>query len=143
MAASLKLAWTDALSTGNKAIDLQHKYLIDIINELAEAIETGATASAVKKILNLLQYYTEWHFGREELCMDRCQCPAACPNKEAHAYFIETFLAFKAELNASASAGAEEIALRMYKTLTDWLVNHIQKVDAQLAAYSEGDKTNG
>lgn len=140
MNGSLKLAWSDALSTGNKAIDVQHKYLIDIINELAEAIETKTTGTSVRKILNLLQHYTLWHFGREELCMERTNCPAACANKEAHAKFVETFLAFKAEY--TNSGGAEDIALRMYKTLTDWLVNHIQKIDGQLATCSQDDKTN-
>lgn len=141
MSGSLKLSWSDALSTGNKAIDVQHKYLIDIINELAECIETGQATQKVKTILNLLRHYTEWHFEREELCMERTNCPAICPNKAAHGVFIETFKKFSDEYNAGG--GAEDIALRMYKTLTEWLVNHIQGIDAQLATCSQGDKTNG
>lgn len=131
MSSSLKVQWTEALSTGNKATDVQHKYLVDIINELAEAIEGGRAAQSVKKILNLLQYYTEWHFQREEMCMDRFRCPAAAANKEAHGKFIETFLTFRDEFYASG--GSEDIARRMYGALVAWLVAHIQKVDAQLA----------
>lgn len=131
MSSSLKVQWTEALSTGNKATDVQHKYLVDIINELAEAIEGGHAAQSVKKILNLLQYYTEWHFQREEMCMDRFRCPAAAANKEAHGKFIETFLAFRDEFYAGG--GSEDIARRMYSALVAWLVAHIQNVDAQLA----------
>ena len=131
MSASLKVQWSDALSTGNKATDVQHKYLIEIINELAEAIETGKAALSVNKILNLLQYYTEWHFQREEMCMERHRCPAFAANKDAHKQFIDTFLKFKEEF--SSSGGSEDIALRMYHTLVAWLVNHIQKIDSQLA----------
>lgn len=136
---SLKLQWSDALNTGNRATDVQHKYLVDIINELAEAIETGKAAQNVKKILNLLQYYTEWHFEREEKCMHKYQCPAAAHNKDQHRVFIETFLKFKEEF--STSGGSEDIAMRMYTTLTQWLVNHIQKVDVQLGpcVHAEGD----
>ena len=130
MSGSLKLQWSDALNTGNRAIDVQHKYLVDIINELAEAIETGSATQNIKKIIHLLQYYTEWHFGREELCMDRFQCPVAAANKAAHGTFIETFLAFRKEYETSG--GNEDIAMRMYKTLTDWLVSHIMKVDGQI-----------
>ena len=130
MSGSLKLQWSDALNTGNRAIDVQHKYLVDIINELAEAIESGSATQNIKKIIHLLQYYTEWHFGREELCMDRFQCPVAAANKAAHCIFIETFLAFRKEYETSG--GSEDIAMRMYKTLTDWLVNHIMKVDGQI-----------
>ncbi len=130
MSTSLKVQWSDALSTGNKATDIQHKYLIEIINELADAIETGKAARNVSKILNLLQYYTEWHFQREEMCMERFRCPAFAANKEAHSRFIDTFLEFREEFHSSG--GSEGIALRMYQTLVGWLVAHIQKVDAQL-----------
>lgn len=130
MAESLKLEWSDDLSTGNPATDAQHKYLIDIINELAEAIESGHASNKLNSILNLLQYYTEWHFEREEKCMHKLQCPSADANVNAHKQFIETFLSFKKEYKESG--GAEDIAMRMYKTLTDWLVNHIQKIDGQL-----------
>lgn len=131
MSNSLKVQWSDALSTGNRATDVQHKYLIEIINELAEALETGKAAQSVNKILNLLQYYTEWHFEREEMCMERFRCPAYAANKDAHGQFISTFLKFKEEFQSSG--GSEDIALRMYHTLVAWLVNHIQKIDAQLA----------
>jgi hemerythrin len=130
MSESLKVAWSDALSTGDRATDVQHKYLIDIINELAEAIETGKAAQSVKKIINLLQYYTEWHFCREEMCMEKHKCPKAQANKNAHKEFIETFLKFREEYNTSG--GSEEIAVRMHKTLVAWLVVHIQGIDTNL-----------
>ncbi|MDX1984399.1 MAG: hemerythrin family protein [Bryobacteraceae bacterium] len=131
MSDSLKLVWTEALATGDRATDVQHKYLIDIINDLAEAIETGTAAQSIRKILNLLKHYTEWHFEREEMCMERRQCPVAAANKHAHQGFIQTFNSYASEYERSG--GSEDIALRMYKTLTDWLVMHIQKVDTNLA----------
>lgn len=137
MSQSMKVQWSDALKTGNRAIDNQHKYLIDIINDLAGAIESGQTAQSLKKIVNLLQYYTEWHFCNEEGCMERLKCPYAARNKDAHAQFIHTFLAFRAELDGGGDS--HEIATRMYKTLTAWLVQHIQGIDAQLAHVSGED----
>ncbi|MFN7936935.1 MAG: hemerythrin family protein [Bryobacteraceae bacterium] len=129
---SLKLTWSSALESGDRATDVQHKYLIEIINELAEAIETGKAGQSIRKILNLLKQYTDWHFCREELCMERRQCPAAAANKEAHKHFMRTFDAFAEEYKVSG--GSEDIAMRMYKTLTDWLVMHIQKIDTNLAS---------
>ena len=130
MTTSLKIEWDDSLSTGVRSIDVQHKYLIDIINELAEAIEEGHAAAKVKKILNLLRYYAEWHFGREEECMARHVCPFADKNQEAHAYFMRSLDGFQQEYRESG--GSEEIARRMYTELTDWLVSHIKKVDATM-----------
>ena len=133
----MKVEWVDALSTGNRAIDNQHKYLIDIINDLADAIESGHTAQSMKKIVNLLQYYTEWHFCREEDCMNKLKCPVAARNKDAHAQFIETFLAFRKELEGGGDSAS--IATRMYKTLVGWLVQHIQGVDSELR-YVSGEQ---
>ena len=130
MAESLKITWDDSIKTGVRLVDVQHKYLIDIINELAEAIESGEGASKVGKILNLLQYYAEWHFEREELCMDRFVCPAAATNKKAHGHFLETFGAYRNQYRESG--GSDQIALSMYRELTNWLVNHIQGIDGQL-----------
>lgn len=131
MSESLKITFDDSLLTGSRAVDVQHKFLIDIINDLAEAIEQGQAASVVKKTLNLMKYYAEWHFEREERCMEEYECPAAEINKAAHKKFIETFEAFQGEYRQSG--GSDEIALRMYQELTDWLVRHIKKVDGQLA----------
>ena len=130
MGESLKIVWDGSLNTGVKLVDVQHKYLIDIINELAEAIEESKATSKVGEILNLLQYYAEWHFEREELCMHRYECPAAAANENAHKKFIETFKAFRAEYRESG--GSEDIARRMYTELVDWLVRHIQGIDTKL-----------
>lgn len=136
MSESLKVVWNDALLTGHRATDVQHKYLIDIINELAEAIESGKAAQSVKQIINLLRYYTEWHFGREEICMDQWQCPVAAQNKCAHGYFMKTFDDFAKEY--ANNGGSDDIARRMYKELTDWLVKHIQAIDTNLARCDPG-----
>lgn len=127
MTGSLKIDWDGSLNTGNRAIDVQHKYLVGIINDLAGAIEEKKTASSIRKILHLLKYYTKWHFGREEQCMERHKCPVAAANKTAHTKFISTFEQFEVEFRETG--GSEEFAMRMYKELTNWLVMHIQKVD--------------
>jgi hemerythrin len=135
---SLKIGWDDALSSGVRSVDVQHRYFIDIVNELAEAIESGQAAIKVRRILNLMAYYADWHFEREELCMDRYQCPAAEANKQAHKNFLNAFESFEA--NYRQSGGSEEIALRMYQVLTDWLVKHILGTDGKLKdCIHEGD----
>lgn len=128
---SLKVVWSEALETGHLATDNQHKMLIDIINELAEAIETKQTEKKMRTILNLLQYYTEWHFEREELCMTRTQCPVAEKNKSAHCVFLDHLKQFQDEYRTNPS---NDFAERVYKELVNWLVNHIQGIDVHLKA---------
>lgn len=131
---SLKVVWSDAIATGHLATDNQHKMLIDIINELAEAIETKQTDFKMRTILNFLQYYTEWHFEREELCMARVKCPMGEKNKAAHKMFLERLKNFQEEYKINPSV---DFAERVYKELVSWLVNHIQGIDTSLKDFSE------
>lgn len=131
MAVARKLVWDDSFKSGVAAIDAQHKYLFEVINDLGEALANGLGSASVSRALSLVKYYAEWHFGREELCMERFRCPAAAANKAAHGRFLETFRGLEQEYRQRGDSA--EIALRMHQELSDWLVHHIQKIDGQLA----------
>jgi hemerythrin len=125
-----RYAWSEALATGVKSIDVQHRELLIAINDLADAIETGQGEKSVKKLLIFMQYYAQWHFAHEEGCANRYKCPNAAANKKAHEQFVEVFNALSAEYRESNAS--EAIARKMYAQLSDWLVNHIMKLDAQI-----------
>ncbi len=125
-----KLAWDNALTTGELELDAQHRYLIDIFNDLGKAIEEGHSETEMERILGIMRFYVGWHFGREEDCMVKFNCPAAGKNKNAHEVFIEKFNKFHAEYERSR--GSPELALRIHEELSNWIVNHILAVDGQL-----------
>jgi hemerythrin len=127
-----KIVWDDSFSTGEPSVDLQHRYLIKTINELAEALDAGKGRDVVSEILVVTQFYAEWHFQREEDCMERYKCPMADANKNAHAVFIEKFKKFRQDFEKGGATDA--LATRIYTELGDWLVNHILKIDKSLAA---------
>ncbi len=131
--------WDDSLKTGVPAVDVQHKVIIDTFNELETHMAQGIKVVTVKKTLTFLKYYAEWHFEREEKCMDRYHCPYAQLNQQAHAAFLEKFTRLYAEFQQSEDA--EGMARRIHAELSDWLVNHIKGVDAKLAPFvPEEDK---
>jgi hemerythrin len=127
----LQLQWDESLATGEPAIDAQHRYLIGILNELAQAIEEGRGAEAVRHIVAALRGYAEWHFAREERCMARYECPAAAANVEAHGYFMLITLGFQHELRLAGDS--PELALRVYHELSTWIGSHLRRIDGQLA----------
>jgi hemerythrin len=43
------VVWTEQLSVGIKEIDYQHKKLVDLINELNDAMRTGTGNDILKK----------------------------------------------------------------------------------------------
>jgi len=131
--------WDDSVKTGVPLVDVQHKVFFDTFNELEAHLAQGINVATVKKTLTFLKYYAEWHFDREEKCMDKYRCPVATINKNAHAIFLEKFTRMYHEFQESPDA--EDMARRILAELSDWLVNHIKRVDTHLAAsIPEADK---
>ncbi len=125
------ITWDDSMSTGVPAIDAQHKVLFQKFNELSEALSDRAAArDTAEEVLDFLQFYAAWHFGREEKCMDENRCPVAALNKGAHAEFVSTFNQFY--LNWQEGNMTPALANQTYLELQTWLVNHILRVDTQL-----------
>ena len=124
------LEWDNALSTGEASLDGQHRYLVDTLNKLGDAINEGHGNEELARILGVLRFYSGWHFGREEDCMETYHCPAAEKNKKAHAIFIEKFDKFHKEF--TNSGGSNEMALKIHEEISDWIVNHILIVDGEL-----------
>ena len=124
------LEWTHALSTGENSLDNQHRYLVDTLNKLGDAINEGHGIEAIARILGVLRFYAGWHFGKEEDCMEVYHCPAAEKNKKAHSVFIEKFDKYHHEF--TSSGGSNEMALKIHEEISDWIVNHILIMDGEL-----------
>ncbi len=125
-------SWDESLTTGVPGIDMQHKMLIQACNELEGYIERGQGALSVKKTLVFLQFYAEWHFGREEKYMEKYHCPVADANKQAHVRFVERFGELFDQYRESGASSV--VAHQVHAELVNWLVHHIKGTDTQLAA---------
>jgi len=124
------LEWNIALNTGDESLDNQHRYLVDLLNKLGEAITEGHGSDSLARILGALRFYAGWHFGKEENCFETYHCPAAEKNKKAHAVFIEKFDKYHDEFNRLG--GSNELALLIHEEISDWIINHILIVDGEL-----------
>jgi len=125
------LEWDDALTTGDMEIDAQHRYLIDVFNDLGRTIEENQHSKEdIERVLGVMSFYAGWHFGREEDCFAKYNCPAADKNVKAHAVFIEKLSTYRSEIEQTNDF--KELALKLHEELSDWIVNHILAVDGQL-----------
>jgi len=132
-------SWSETFETGIPAIDIQHKEMVRAFNDLAEAIETGRSAATIKKLLVYLQFYAEWHFERETLYGEMCCTPLEEASQQAHIHFHNIFSRLRDEYRASDAS--ESVARRMHTELTDWVIDHVLKVDAVVGNGSR--KLNG
>jgi len=133
-----KYKWSKSIETGDPAIDLQHKQFFVVLYDFAEMLEQGKGAPELKKLLIFLKYYGEWHFGKEEDSVACFNCPMASENNEAHKQYMVTIDSLLEQIRGTDVS--EVFAYLSYKKLTDWLVNHIMKIDKMNAEHIQACK---
>jgi hemerythrin len=127
------LKWDDSLATGFDEVDLQHKKLILIIDDVYHSMQEPAEEYAIlmAKDLKRLTDYTQYHFTEEESFMKK----HSFPGYEAHRKEHEAFIAEVARQIQTLSRAEPEDGFRFYRFLGTWLLNHIAKSDHAWAAY--------
>lgn len=134
--------WTSYLNTGHDMIDNDHRQLVNMINALYDAIAAGKDQDVMGKVLDegrgqqlmgraldaLIVYY-KVHFEREETEMLRIDYPKYLAHKLEH----KNFMLEVGQLKKNFDGGVTLNPVFVGRMLSDWLRNHIAKVDTQLA----------
>ena len=63
------ITWNDVYSVKVKQFDDQHKKLIDLVNQLHDAMKVGKGGQVIGDVLKALIDYTGSHFAAEERLM--------------------------------------------------------------------------
>jgi len=125
------MAWNPALSVKIKQFDDQHKKLVDMVNELHEAMKEGKGSVVLGKILGGLISYTASHFSDEERLMAQYSFPGLTLHKMEHEKLVKQVL----DLQEKFKAGKPILTLDVMNFLKDWLVKHIQGDDKKYGEY--------
>ena len=130
-------SWRPDLSVNVAFIDKQHQFLINLINRVHDAIENADAAEIVEALLDM-QQYTRVHFAEEEELMRKYDYPGLQNHIDLHRAFVEKTEQFLDELERNPLAVTTELS----SYLMNWLMTHIQTVDADYGRYIAGlDRT--
>lgn len=119
------IEWADNISVGVKLFDEEHKELINFINKLNNALQIQSTKKTMEEILAGLVNYTKIHFKHEEEAMLKYNYPDYLKHKEEHDRLTSQVTEFHERLNS----GKSSFSLELMDFLSNWLINHIQKID--------------
>lgn len=117
------MQWTQDLETGIHVIDDQHKRIINYINELDHAAQTGS-AEEVQHVLEGLLDYTVTHFEFEEELQEKAGYPFLKAHQRVHEIFMKRIAAFRERAN-----DGEDIVPELLSMLKVWLSSHIKGDD--------------
>jgi hemerythrin len=129
------IAWDKSMSVGVETLDHDHKRLLELFNELLSSGIANRSKEDLSRLLQELADYTETHFSREELCMEKGGYPDIEAHKQAHRYFVDEVERQKAEFSDS---DAVMLRIDLILLLKEWLLEHIQGVDKKYTPYVAG-----
>lgn len=81
--------WSPKFSVNIKAIDVQHRELVNILNRLCGAVTKDEGNKAIAEILDALMSYTQTHFALEENLMQQAKFVDYETHKLEHKKLIE------------------------------------------------------
>lgn len=122
--------WDEQCNVGIAEIDQDHKGLVDLINDLYEAMQDGSGGALLLPIFSALKHYTETHFAKEERYMVECDAPDQTNHFQEHKLMVAKL----ADLESRHRSGEAAISLQTLTFLRDWLKNHICVVDQAMAS---------
>lgn len=125
------ISWNKNYSVGIEEMDIQHKQLLLIMNNLNDAILAGKGKEALKEVFVELADYTLHHFGDEE----RLLRDHSYPEREAHLKMHRDLENKIAEYKQMIEDGLTVVGSDILDFLKKWLVNHILVNDKKYGAF--------
>ena len=124
---AVKFEWNEVYELGISEIDLQHKKLIDISNDLFDVVTKGDEnfKISMSKILKNLTDYTVYHFTSEEQFMAKYGYQGTPMHKIAH----DNFVSEVTQQIKKLENGSKEDVLLFYDYIANWILTHIAKAD--------------
>jgi hemerythrin len=125
------IQWDEKYSVQVEEMNRQHKKLIDLINELYDAMGKGKGKEVLGKIITELLNYTVYHFTAEEKLFNQFNYPEIVAQKAMHKLFIDKVNDFKNQFES----GRLSLSIEITDFLSEWLKKHIMIEDKKYGSF--------
>jgi len=125
------ITWSKDFSVNVREIDVQHKLLVEKINQLHQSLLDNKGREAQKIIIQEMTDYANVHFETEEKYMRSLNYPAYQLHKAEHEKFAEKAYELQMRINRTGYV----LTLEILSFLKNWLQEHILGTDKQYSAF--------
>lgn len=125
------IVWENSYSVNLPDIDEQHKKLIEIINQLYDAIKRGKGSEIINALLQDLLQYTEFHLNYEIQLMRKYEFEGVDEHEEIH---NKLFKQVERLIN-QAKTDTFITSVDTLNFLMDWLMQHVCIHDKEFGEY--------
>lgn len=123
------IEWRKEFETGIADVDHEHRELVDLINELHEAVRVDADRDTISNFLGEVFARISAHFALEETVMRKHRYDEYEAHKAEHEKLLDEIRDIMDAHEASDSADYQST---LSTTIRDWFVNHFKNKDARL-----------
>lgn len=123
--------WNDKFSVSVESMDKQHKYFLDLLNNLNDQIQQKNDDETVTVAMHKLFNYAAFHFRDEENILNATGFTGLKEQHRDHGFFMEQVK----QMEESIKHGDRVQLGSVVSFLKDWFVNHIMSEDKKYAAY--------
>ena len=129
----MTLVWRKQLEIGDEKIDIDHKYLICLINTVELALRIAEHRDVLPTTLAQLVEYTHTHFEREESIMLAIHYTHYDRHKHQHQLLIRELVAIQQKIEEKGDGVFSSEECDAVATLfRHWLLDHLVKEDMLL-----------
>jgi len=125
------IEWDNNMSVNVEEIDMQHKKLVAMINQLNDAMAKRKGRDVLGSIIDGLVSYATTHFATEEKYFDMFKYPDAPSHKKEHTDFVKRV----GEFQDGFKKGDLALTIEVMRFLKDWLTKHILGTDKKYGPY--------
>jgi len=125
------IKWEQSLSIGVPEIDMEHKYLIVLVNKIHDDFIAGRVGNKLSVSFAQLIKYTDRHFKNEESLMSAINYPLLEEHKLQHDNLTEQATL----LSEKYVTGEDNISVKTLEFLKDWIFEHVISQDLKIAKY--------
>ena len=133
------MEWTDEFSVGVAEIDLDHKKLLALLNDLHDAVEAGAGHKVLGEVLDGLILYVSYHFAHEEGLFLRANYPGYEKHRRQHVALTDTVKEIHADFQSGTAA---TLPAEVLEFLKKWLYTHIMESDRAFGVYLNANRVS-
>jgi len=128
------IVWDHKYGTGIGLIDIQHRQLVNLANELYAACLTKGdhVETAFKDAMKRMVDYVRFHFDAENKLLTAIKYPDFANHKKMHDTLIKNIL----DASKDFGEGKKFVPNNFVRTLVDWVFSHIAFYDRQYSLFA-------
>ncbi|MBF0443951.1 MAG: hemerythrin family protein [Magnetococcales bacterium] len=127
---SQTIDWSDEYLVGLEEIDVQHKRMAELINNILKISYKHRPKEELLESMDMFLRYVKWHFGCEEILMKAYDFPDYTEHRDEHVVLINDLINKKHEMDKKILSVND-----LYSFFFGWFGGHAFSADKDMAPF--------